>query len=167
MPIAFVRQGLGAKGSNLNSDLLKRHAASHDVDEGGGKRQRTSESGRSRVSQACAACAAAKLKCEQKKPCQRCQQKQISCDFPPASNRPSERRDSAIPLHNGKHALSDFGSREMGLTSYRARQWIFGRNGGHQHQLSGDFRPKCGPRHHAGPLANPAGVIRRATNGLR
>jgi Fungal specific transcription factor domain/Fungal Zn(2)-Cys(6) binuclear cluster domain len=74
------------------SDLLKRHAASHDVDERGGKRQRTSETpARPRVSQACAACAAAKLKCEQEKPCQRCQQKQIHCDFAP--NRVADRRD--------------------------------------------------------------------------
>jgi hypothetical protein len=75
-----------------SSDLLKRHAASHGVDEGGGKRQRTSETHtRSRVSQACAACAAAKLKCEQEKPCQRCQQKQIHCDFAPT--RVPDRRD--------------------------------------------------------------------------
>ena len=100
MPITGIQISLGATGSDLYSDLLKRHAASHDVDEGGVKRQRTSESGRTRVSQACAACAAAKLKCEQKKPCQRCQQKQISCDFPPASNRSSERLGSAVPLQN-------------------------------------------------------------------
>ena len=86
-----------------NSDLLKRHATCHDSDQGGGKRQKSSPPPRSRVAQACAACAAVKLKCDQKKPCKRCQQKQIVCEFPPA--RAQDRRPSQSAALKGKHAI--------------------------------------------------------------
>lgn len=42
---------------------------------------------RPRVAQACMACAEAKLKCDTKKPCRRCQQKQIECEYSPARVR--------------------------------------------------------------------------------
>lgn len=61
-------------------DLVKRHISSHQ--------QNTAGSGKSaaqglqhRVSQACKACASAKLKCEEKKPCGRCRSKGISCEY--------------------------------------------------------------------------------------
>lgn len=61
------------------SDLLKRHATCHDTD-GNAKRQKRTLTQSSRVSQACKSCAYAKLKCEDEKPCKRCQNKGIVCE---------------------------------------------------------------------------------------
>ncbi|GME33920.1 C2H2 type zinc finger domain protein [Neofusicoccum parvum] len=60
-------------------DLLKRHATCHDTD-GNAKRQKRTLTQSSRVSQACKSCAYAKLKCEDEKPCKRCQNKGIACE---------------------------------------------------------------------------------------
>ncbi|KAH7039036.1 c6 zinc finger domain-containing protein [Macrophomina phaseolina] len=60
-------------------DLLKRHATCHDTD-GNAKRQKRTLTQSSRVSQACKSCAYAKLKCEDEKPCKRCQNKGIVCE---------------------------------------------------------------------------------------
>ncbi|OJD34919.1 c2h2 type zinc finger domain protein [Diplodia corticola] len=60
-------------------DLLKRHAIGHDTD-GNAKRQKRTLTQSSRVSQACKSCAYAKLKCEDEKPCKRCQNKGIVCE---------------------------------------------------------------------------------------
>ncbi|KAI9732762.1 MAG: hypothetical protein M1834_003700 [Cirrosporium novae-zelandiae] len=62
-------------------DLVKRHAAGHDSEPGQPKRQRRSypPGQPGRVTQACKACATAKLKCEEEKPCRRCRQRNISC----------------------------------------------------------------------------------------
>lgn len=61
-------------------DLLKRHAACHEDTENGSKRQKQQHNHAPRVSQACRGCATAKLKCEDKKPCGRCQQRGIACE---------------------------------------------------------------------------------------
>ncbi|KAK0660624.1 Transcriptional regulator ADR1 [Lasiodiplodia hormozganensis] len=60
-------------------DLLKRHATCHDTD-ANAKRQKRTLTQSSRVSQACKSCAYAKLKCEDEKPCKRCQNKGITCE---------------------------------------------------------------------------------------
>lgn len=65
----------------VDRDLLKRHAAghSHSQDE---KRKRTSSySKNGRVSQACKACATSKLKCDEEKPCRRCRDRKLFCDY--------------------------------------------------------------------------------------
>ncbi|KAI0412953.1 c6 zinc finger domain-containing protein [Xylaria grammica] len=59
------------------SDLLKRHVAGHEA-ENGAKRQRI-HAPLPRVHQACRPCAAAKLKCDDEKPCSRCLQRGITC----------------------------------------------------------------------------------------
>jgi hypothetical protein len=56
------------------SDALKRHQISHDPTVA--KRQKIDHLPRPRTGQACRACAAAKLKCEDEKPCARCRQKE-------------------------------------------------------------------------------------------
>ncbi|CAH0023165.1 unnamed protein product [Clonostachys rhizophaga] len=63
-------------------DLLKRHAACHKPDEQGVKRRRQLNSS-PRVAQACRACAAAKLKCDKDKVCNRCLRKGIACEREP------------------------------------------------------------------------------------
>lgn len=64
------------------ADLLKRHAANHDNDGDGKKRRRIDASpGSGRVSHACRPCASARVKCEEIKPCQRCQKKGLACEY--------------------------------------------------------------------------------------
>ncbi|KAI1178763.1 hypothetical protein F4777DRAFT_536679 [Nemania sp. FL0916] len=65
------------------ADLLKRHAANHDNDGDRTKKRRRVDAspGSGRVSHACRPCAAARVKCEEIKPCQRCQKKGITCEY--------------------------------------------------------------------------------------
>ncbi|KAF2175746.1 hypothetical protein K469DRAFT_55420 [Zopfia rhizophila CBS 207.26] len=61
-------------------DTLKRHAATHDQGSLRGKRKSSSIANlRTRVAQACRACAAAKVKCDTENTCRRCQKKDIAC----------------------------------------------------------------------------------------
>jgi hypothetical protein len=66
-------------------DLLKRHVSTHiprDGKDGDLTACSTTSSRHShRVQQACAACAAKKLKCADEKPCQRCTERNLVCDF--------------------------------------------------------------------------------------
>ncbi|KFZ19754.1 hypothetical protein V501_00524 [Pseudogymnoascus sp. VKM F-4519 (FW-2642)] len=59
-------------------DLLKRHAQAHTDNR---QHRKTCPSRPGRVSHACKACAAAKLKCKEEKPCQRCEAKGITCEY--------------------------------------------------------------------------------------
>ncbi|KAI1340408.1 hypothetical protein F5Y15DRAFT_415298 [Xylariaceae sp. FL0016] len=65
------------------ADLLKRHTANHENDgDGTKKRRRTDTSpGAGRVSHACRACAAARVKCEELKPCTRCRNRNLNCEY--------------------------------------------------------------------------------------
>ncbi|KAI3328912.1 hypothetical protein HD806DRAFT_266040 [Xylariaceae sp. AK1471] len=65
------------------ADLLKRHTANHENDGDGNKKRRRIDASPSsgRVSHACRSCAAARVKCEEIKPCQRCQKKSLTCEF--------------------------------------------------------------------------------------
>jgi hypothetical protein len=59
---------------------MKRHAAGHD--RGGFRKHHSSVVEQNvRVSQACKFCAASKLKCDEDKPCQRCRDKDIVCEW--------------------------------------------------------------------------------------
>lgn len=67
-------------------DLLKRHLTTHDggTQSFSGKRtENVAHSGRysHRVHQACHSCAVKKLKCTDEKPCKRCREKNIQCDY--------------------------------------------------------------------------------------
>ncbi|CAJ2501732.1 Uu.00g045850.m01.CDS01 [Anthostomella pinea] len=70
------------------ADLLKRHTANHENDgDSSKKRRRTDASpGAGRVSHACRPCAAARVKCEEAKPCTRCRNRNLTCEF--ASTEP-------------------------------------------------------------------------------
>lgn len=71
------------------SDLLKRHATTHDSaatqsDSPPPKRRRTqADVNRPRAQKACRACAEAKARCEGGSPCARCSQKRIECEYIP------------------------------------------------------------------------------------
>lgn len=78
----FVLSSLASRSSHPTtligvSDLLKRHAAGHT----NRKHQKGYLAHSKRVSQACKACAHAKLKCKEEKPCQRCHSKGILCEY--------------------------------------------------------------------------------------
>ncbi|KAB2578680.1 Zinc finger protein [Lasiodiplodia theobromae] len=83
-------------------DLLKRHATCHDTD-ANAKRQKRTLTQSSRVSQACKSCAYAKLKCEDEKPCKRCQNKGITCE----SNSDSRTSASASTQLPGESSLKE------------------------------------------------------------
>ena len=83
-------------------DLLKRHAAGHEdedrspPDGSAGKKRKIADhsiaSQSSRVTQACRACAASKLKCSEGKPCERCKKKNLPCEesSPDASTKATD-----------------------------------------------------------------------------
>jgi hypothetical protein len=63
-------------------DLLNRHQAGHDRQ---GSDSISIERG-DRVAAACSACVSAKAKCQDQKPCTRCQRRGIACELPAGSN---------------------------------------------------------------------------------
>lgn len=63
------------------ADLLKRHVANHTADESGLKKRKRTGDSPGRVSHACRACATARVKCEEQKPCSRCRIRSIACDY--------------------------------------------------------------------------------------
>lgn len=60
------------------ADLLKRHTLGHNKDD---PQSKPAIIQHSRVSQACEACAGLHLKCEEEKPCKRCNKKGIQCNY--------------------------------------------------------------------------------------
>lgn len=60
------------------ADLLKRHTLGHSKDD---PQSKPAIIQHSRVSQACEACAGLHLKCEEEKPCKRCNKKGIQCNY--------------------------------------------------------------------------------------
>ncbi|KAJ5984684.1 hypothetical protein N7481_006783 [Penicillium waksmanii] len=64
-------------------DLLKRHATGHAADRDRKRKRNWSSpiSKQSRVSQACKTCASSKLKCDEEKPCRRCRERNLHCDW--------------------------------------------------------------------------------------
>ncbi|KAK3329359.1 hypothetical protein B0H66DRAFT_20445 [Apodospora peruviana] len=62
------------------ADLLKRHRANHNDDNGTKRRRISSSPGQGRVAHACQACAKARVKCEEMKPCSRCKTRGLNCE---------------------------------------------------------------------------------------
>jgi hypothetical protein len=60
---------------------MKRHAAGHIQPRDSKRRRLPSYPKNGRVSQACKTCAASKLKCDEEKPCRRCREKNLVCDW--------------------------------------------------------------------------------------
>lgn len=72
--------GRGLSTVFFHSDLLKRHGCRHPVRRKL-DRANLSTSHARRVSQACKACAASKVKCDDSKPCARCTKKNLVCEY--------------------------------------------------------------------------------------
>ncbi|KAI0021456.1 hypothetical protein F4780DRAFT_737475 [Xylariomycetidae sp. FL0641] len=64
------------------ADLLKRHTANHENDGDNPKKRRRTDASPTagRVSHACRPCAAARVKCEEMKPCTRCRNRNLTCE---------------------------------------------------------------------------------------
>ncbi|KAH9999580.1 hypothetical protein F4779DRAFT_605364 [Xylariaceae sp. FL0662B] len=88
------------------ADLVKRHTANHENDGDRTKKRRRADSspGAGRVSQACRPCAAARVKCEEIKPCSRCRNRQIDCEVAPSE------AGSAAALHLSVNAQNNTSS---------------------------------------------------------
>ncbi|KAL4927331.1 putative C6 and C2H2 transcription factor RegA-like [Aspergillus undulatus] len=71
-------------------DLLKRHSAGHSHSQDAKRRRPSTYSKNGRVSQACKACATSKLKCDEEKPCRRCRDRNLFCEYHESGNGPSE-----------------------------------------------------------------------------
>lgn len=78
---------------------MTRHESTHDRDDG---KSRPSIKRSDRANQACEACATAKAKCDDQKPCGRCRAKQLVCQNP--------RRTSLYRTYNGDESFSDTGT---------------------------------------------------------
>ncbi|KAL5001012.1 hypothetical protein BDV10DRAFT_199585 [Aspergillus recurvatus] len=79
---------------NMIRDLLKRHAAGHSHSQDGKRKRALSYSKSGRVSQACKACATSKLKCDEEKPCRRCRDRKLFCDYVDGSAQDAEQQGS-------------------------------------------------------------------------
>ncbi|KAL4992698.1 hypothetical protein BDW68DRAFT_193083 [Aspergillus falconensis] len=75
-------------------DLLKRHAAGHSHSQDAKRKRTSSYSKNGRVSQACKACATSKLKCDEEKPCRRCRDRKLFCDYVDGSAQDTEQQGS-------------------------------------------------------------------------
>lgn len=77
-------------------DLLLRHQATHSTTASGTKvgKGRTGE----RAIKACDACVISKLKCDNERPCQRCQKRKIECKIASLDQQRSQRKDEDVPV---------------------------------------------------------------------
>ncbi|KAI1873210.1 uncharacterized protein JN550_003463 [Neoarthrinium moseri] len=101
------------------ADLLKRHAANHDNDNDPSKKRRRTDTAPNagRVSHACKACATARVKCEENKPCTRCRNRNLTCEY----NAAEAGSAAALHLlHLSTNAHS--GTVESGSPSYLNQQ---------------------------------------------
>jgi uncharacterized Zn-finger protein len=73
------------KKSFARKDLLRRHVANHENDSPKKRQRLLSSPNSSRVTQACRACAAARVKCDESKPCRRCVSRNLPCSSYEAS----------------------------------------------------------------------------------
>lgn len=67
------------KKSFARKDLLRRHVANHENDSPKKRQRLVSAPNSSRVTQACRPCAAARVKCDETKPCRRCVSRNLAC----------------------------------------------------------------------------------------
>ncbi|KAF5661538.1 putative transcription factor Pig1p [Fusarium heterosporum] len=61
------------------ADLKKRHETNHENDDSKKRRRTTTSLNSGRVTRACKPCAAARVKCQEEKPCQRCVRRGLTC----------------------------------------------------------------------------------------
>jgi hypothetical protein len=90
------------KGFN-RADLLGRHVLTHKRKKATtGSESLTNIHRAERTSQACFACATAKARCEEQKPCQRCQARNIECEIPGLSTPSRKTETEHSPSGNGQ-----------------------------------------------------------------
>ncbi|KAI9825939.1 MAG: hypothetical protein M1819_000458 [Sarea resinae] len=77
-------------------DLLKRHTVGHDPGSDNKRQKRQHPYRNYRVSRACEACARAKMKCEENRPCGTCRRRGISCESEPGIDSTS--RDDCLAM---------------------------------------------------------------------
>jgi uncharacterized Zn-finger protein len=65
--------------SFARKDLLRRHVTNHENDSPRKRQRLVSTPNSSRVTQACRPCAAARVKCDETKPCRRCVSRNLAC----------------------------------------------------------------------------------------
>jgi hypothetical protein len=77
----FLCHGCGK--AFARADLMKRHVANHENDNDPASKRRKMDAGpgAARVSHACKACASARVKCEETKPCSRCRSRNLTCEY--------------------------------------------------------------------------------------
>lgn len=83
----------------LYSDLLRRHAAGHGDNDSTPKRGKRTPLP-DRVSLACTACATAKVRCNEGKPCSRCHQRGLVCENLAAGNVSQEQARATAPVRS-------------------------------------------------------------------
>ncbi|KAG5974656.1 hypothetical protein E4U55_008118, partial [Claviceps digitariae] len=91
--------------SFARKDLLSRHVANHENNSSSKRRRKNTIPGAGRVSQACRPCAAARVKCDDSKPCRRCVKRKLSCMYSEAE-LPSGNPHGHVPV-NGHAPFQD------------------------------------------------------------
>ncbi|KAL1878644.1 hypothetical protein Daus18300_001919 [Diaporthe australafricana] len=133
------------------ADLLKRHRANHDDDGNGTKRRRINSSpGAGRVAHACQACAKARVKCEESKPCTRCRNRNLACEYA------SSEAGSAAAMHL-LHLSANAHSSDATTPTSSTPMAPAGHGAGPTHHLgSRSLRSNAAEAMHTHGLHNPA-----------
>jgi hypothetical protein len=152
------------------ADLLKRHTANHENDGDGTKKRRRVDAspGSGRVSHACRSCAAARVKCEENKPCQRCQKKGLTCEYAASESAsgPAHMHRLSTDAHHNSNALgaSSHSSQLSPGTSQDQRAVALGTaiqptsHEDRDNMLNTDVKPDLGR------LPTPDGIIEQSTS---
>ncbi|KAF4984072.1 hypothetical protein FZEAL_651 [Fusarium zealandicum] len=88
------------------ADLKKRHETNHDNDSSKKRRRTTTSPSAGRVTHACKPCAAARVKCQEDKPCQRCRRRGLTCV---AAEAGSSAAMHLVQLSANAHSNPSFG----------------------------------------------------------
>lgn len=136
------------------ADLKKRHETNHENDDTK-KRRRTTSLNTGRVTHACKACATARVKCQEEKPCQRCVRRGLTCVSSEASSSAamnlvhlSASARSKTPVddeHDSSNASAEYAPTSFpNPTSYPTDQpSLYGQNA-HFHAHSRSATPNTG-----------------------
>ncbi|KAK3395898.1 hypothetical protein B0T20DRAFT_487524 [Sordaria brevicollis] len=101
------------------ADLLKRHRTNHQDDNGAKRRRMNSSPGAGRVAHACQACAKARVKCEEVKPCTRCKNRGITCEY--ASSEDAALHLLHLSAHNRAESYNHHDDNSSSQSSYYPR----------------------------------------------
>jgi len=150
------------------ADLLKRHTANHENDGDGTKKRRRVDAspGSGRVSHACRSCAAARVKCEENKPCQRCQKKGLTCEYAASESGPgaAHLHRSSIDIHHNSNAsgASSHSSQLSPATSQDQRAVALGTATQPMNHEDRDNMSNADVKPDLGQLPTPDGIIEQS-----